>query len=66
MASDLVASDLGDAAVIALDHAGGHDECGLKAFELASPTRQSAIVRRAWQEVALLGNFEAGPSGRRP
>src|SRR5258708_39984009 len=55
----LVANDLTDAIVIALDHAGGNDEFSLKTFELAGPTRQSAIVRRAWQEVALLENLIA-------
>ena len=52
-----MANDLTDAIVIALDHAGGNDECGLKTSELAGPTSQFASVRRAWQEVALLENL---------
>src|SRR6266487_3847846 len=55
----LVANDLTDAIVIALDHAGGNDECSLKTFELAGPTGQCAIVRRSRQEVALLENLIA-------
>jgi hypothetical protein len=40
----LVANDLADASVIALDDAGGNDECSLKTIELSSPSSQSAIV----------------------
>jgi hypothetical protein len=50
----LVANDLTNTVVIALDHADGNDERGLETFELSGPTSQFAIVRRAWQEVALL------------
>src|SRR5258707_8382215 len=55
----LVANDLTNTVVIALDHVGGDDECGLKIFELAGPTSQFAIVRCARQEVALLENLIA-------
>jgi hypothetical protein len=55
----LVANDLADAIVVALDRASGNDERGLKTFKLAGPTGQFAIVRLAWQEVALLENLIA-------
>jgi hypothetical protein len=37
----LVANDFANATAIALDHAGGDDECGLTTSELAGPIRQS-------------------------
>jgi hypothetical protein len=50
---------LTDAIEIALEQVDGNDERGLEIFEFAGPTKDFTIVRRAWQEIALLENLIA-------
>jgi hypothetical protein len=52
-------NDLTYAIEIALEQVAGNDERGSETFEFAGPASQFAIVRRAWQEVALLENLIA-------
>jgi len=57
----LMTNGLTNAIEIGLERVNRNDERALQTFEFAGPTGQFAIVRRAWQEVALLENFDRLP-----